>query len=398
MSHIVDFRIDGLAGRKGPVEMHLNRDINVIFGLNGSGKTSLLKILHSAMSNDVSVLQNVPFLSADVGIFSLTYNCVIRRSTKKTMRKEKAHLMENDWHELTYPDGTSVSLVNRRPPPFRWITAAPLKEAADTDWHHRYLPTSRLYLSQKDIGPWATAMQRERSILLTDEQLDAFFAKSLEALWNRYTADILRKIKIAHERGLTSILKAVLSSPAKATKGRRRKKPDLETDKAYERVRKFLSRQQSLKILSSQGAFAKRYDSDISLQMVVKDIDQIEIEIEKASLPRVELQEMINKLITGNKIISLGEKAITVCTADGDDIGVVSLSSGEKHLLRILVETLLAEQSSIMIDEPEISMHIDWQKELIKLMKILNPSAQIIVTTHSPEIMADVSDSSIFKL
>ncbi|MEN8215570.1 MAG: hypothetical protein ABFS56_04190 [Pseudomonadota bacterium] len=43
-------------------------------------------------------------------------------------------------------------------------------------------------------------------------------------------------------------------------------------------------------------------------------------------------------------------------------------------------------------------MHIDWQQQLINVMTQLNPSAQIILATHSPEIMADVDDDRIFRL
>ncbi len=83
MSHIVSFRIEGLAGRKEPLEFELNRDINIFFGLNGSGKTSLLKILHAAMSYEVKGLLSVPFTSAKVSIYSLAKKKVFTRSIKK---------------------------------------------------------------------------------------------------------------------------------------------------------------------------------------------------------------------------------------------------------------------------------------------------------------------------
>ena len=65
MSHIVEFSISGLAGRKDVYSQVLDRHLNVFFGLNGSGKTSLLKILHSAMSGESRILRNVPFSSAE---------------------------------------------------------------------------------------------------------------------------------------------------------------------------------------------------------------------------------------------------------------------------------------------------------------------------------------------
>ncbi len=83
MSHVLEFQIEGLAGRGDVTAIKLNRDLNIFFGFNGSGKTSLLKILHSAMLADASLLRSVPFRAAEVKIYSKTYNCVIKRSIQK---------------------------------------------------------------------------------------------------------------------------------------------------------------------------------------------------------------------------------------------------------------------------------------------------------------------------
>jgi predicted ATP-binding protein involved in virulence len=58
----------------------------------------------------------------------------------------------------------------------------------------------------------------------------------------------------------------------------------------------------------------------------------------------------------------------------------------------------MAQANTILIDEPEISMHIDWQRSLVQSMTRLNPQAQIILATHSPEVMADVKEEHIFRL
>ena len=67
------------------------------------------------------------------------------------------------------------------------------------------------------------------------------------------------------------------------------------------------------------------------------------------------------------------------------------LSSGEKQLLIILLTVLLerGQEYVLMLDEPEISMHISWQYKLIDMILELNPEVQIILTTHSPMIFAD---------
>lgn len=67
------------------------------------------------------------------------------------------------------------------------------------------------------------------------------------------------------------------------------------------------------------------------------------------------------------------------------------LSSGEKQLLIILLTVLLerGEEYVLMLDEPEISMHISWQYKLIDMILQLNPNVQILLTTHSPMIFSD---------
>lgn len=41
----------------------------------------------------------------------------------------------------------------------------------------------------------------------------------------------------------------------------------------------------------------------------------------------------------------------------------------------------------LFMDEPEVSLHIEWQKRLIELIVELNPNVQIILTTHSPAVI-----------
>ena len=67
------------------------------------------------------------------------------------------------------------------------------------------------------------------------------------------------------------------------------------------------------------------------------------------------------------------------------------LSSGEKQMLLILLTALVEDRMPyvLFMDEPEISLHVDWQQKLIGLVRSLNPNAQIILTTHSPAVVMD---------
>ena len=54
-------------------------------------------------------------------------------------------------------------------------------------------------------------------------------------------------------------------------------------------------------------------------------------------------------------------------------------------LLTVLVED--GQPHVLFMDEPEVSLHIEWQKRLIDLVLELNPNVQIILTTHSPAVI-----------
>lgn len=400
MSHIVSFRIEGLAGKKEPLELELQRDTNIFFGLNGSGKTSLLKILHAAMENDTSTLLRVPFSAAEVSIYSLTWDKVFTRSIKKPkIITAVGHATRGIEHRKASIRNEVVVLNARRSAGELTWSCSPStpKEASSTIWANTYLPTTRLHISDK---PYPLALERKPSELpwLTEEQLDSVFTLSVEHLWSRYSAQVLGAVRMAQEQGLASILRAVLSAES-AKQKHRRLTSKLTPTTAYSRVQNFLKRQGgTATLLGTQAAFEKRYIDDPTLQNIVQDIDSVEDKIEAAMASRNRLQELITRMFTGNKEIRFTDESIEVQIPSGEKIGLASLSSGEKHLLRIFVEALLAGQSSMMIDEPELSMHIDWQRNLISSLRALNNETQLIFATHSPEIMADVPDNKIFRI
>ena len=65
------------------------------------------------------------------------------------------------------------------------------------------------------------------------------------------------------------------------------------------------------------------------------------------------------------------------------------LSSGEKQMLIILLTVLIEDRQPyvLLMDEPEISLHVEWQQRLLELITDLNPNAQVILTTHSPAVI-----------
>jgi predicted ATP-dependent endonuclease of OLD family len=114
--------------------------------------------------------------------------------------------------------------------------------------------------------------------------------------------------------------------------------------------------------------------------------------------PAFEFRSWFGNLFTGPKRLVFSETKIEVALPDGESIGLAGLSSGEKHLLRILVDVMQAGPNSVLIDEPEISMHVDWQTNFIELVRSLNPDCQLVLATHSPEIVSNLPDTDLFRL
>lgn len=81
-------------------------------------------------------------------------------------------------------------------------------------------------------------------------------------------------------------------------------------------------------------------------------------------------------------------------------ISPYQLSSGEKQVLIILLTTILQENkpSIILMDEPEISLHLSWQLYIIDVIQKLNPNCQLIIVTHSPGIFTRGWNDKITKM
>ena len=110
---------------------------------------------------------------------------------------------------------------------------------------------------------------------------------------------------------------------------------------------------------------------------------------QQLSQKKTRFQDIVDDLFheTGKKIIRT-ENEIRF-TQIGEVLVPYQLSSGEKQMLAILLTVLVEDDQPyvLFMDEPEVSLHIEWQKRLIDLCLELNPNVQIILTTHSPAVV-----------
>jgi predicted ATP-dependent endonuclease of OLD family len=365
MAHIVRFKIDGLTGRSQPISKTLHRDINIFYGLNGCGKSSLLKILHSALREDASILKDTLFEAASVDVYSLDFDSVFNFKIKRG---------ETNWlcADKTFP--------------------------ASHSWQHEYLPTTRLY---ENINYYISANPIMSSDAV-EESINKAFATRAKSTWTNLRAIVNANIKKYQENGLAKVLEDIVAS---------KNTPEMkETDvinfpEYFYSANSFLKRQKSkvsmgdLEDLSRNLTSGSGIGSDLTLN-VLRNIHNIEKNIEIISRPLEQMRKIISTLITGKKQLDFRETDLVVKSLinERNEFDISLLSSGEKHLLKLFMVCVSAKYSSLIIDEPELSMHIDWQKTLVESLLKVNPEAQLILATHSPEVMADIDSSKIFEI
>jgi predicted ATP-binding protein involved in virulence len=122
--------------------------------------------------------------------------------------------------------------------------------------------------------------------------------------------------------------------------------------------------------------------------------------IRKIEEKESKLFDRINRLFaeTGKKIERNPESNTLFFRRDRSVISLEKLSSGEKQLLMIIFSVFLMDEKPcvLLMDEPELSLHVNWQQQLIDMIRELNPNCQTIVATHSPSIFGEGWGDNLF--
>ena len=126
------------------------------------------------------------------------------------------------------------------------------------------------------------------------------------------------------------------------------------------------------------------------------------------SRPKKIFQDMVDKLFVETGKTLVRDSNEIRFTQMGETLTPYQLSSGEKQMLAILLTVLVEDNHHyvLFMDEPEVSLHVEWQQKLIDLIVELNPNVQIILTTHSPAVImngwidhvtevSDITDQSL---
>lgn len=131
---------------------------------------------------------------------------------------------------------------------------------------------------------------------------------------------------------------------------------------------------------------------DIELSIYLEDANT-KYQVFESIIDKLDLYErIVNEKLTFKKMILSRTDGIVVKTDEGVSLPLSDLSSGEQEILVLFYKLIFeSDVNLLLIDEPEISLHIAWQKELMENLKSivnLKKNIQVIIATHSPQIIS----------
>lgn len=101
-----------------------------------------------------------------------------------------------------------------------------------------------------------------------------------------------------------------------------------------------------------------------------------------------------------HRTLELDDKNLLFLKTNRGKVQWYDFSKGEKTLLCLLLATHLnrSRANVFLLDEPDLSLHIGWQKQLLISLQRLAPSSQFIVATHSPALVGRCENETIINI
>lgn len=334
-------------------DLTFHRDLNILVGQNGCGKTSLLKLMWYVYSG------NIYFFLADVVFESVELESFAGDTIKLRREKSGKIYITSNGREL----GDFAGLPDRRTENGTEIPDSINDIVNDfaRDNDSIFMPTFR-----RIEGGFGTIGANNMLINDLNKFSNHFTTYHKNTDSGRYV----------HHRFVASLSTQDIINTVTA------KYSDIsqELRKLEERQSEFILKN------TSNGKGTETALKDIQTAVEANDKKRKEI-----LNPMIVLSNLVKKIIK-NKEIQLTKK---LSLGEGEKIKPDKLSFGEKQMLSFLCYNFFADDTIIFIDEPEMSLHVDWQRILFPVLMEQNTTNQFIVATHSPFIYAQYQDKQI---
>lgn len=348
-------------------DLHFNKDINVLTGKNGSGKTTLLKLIWYLISGNIDRMisfMTEEALFEEILIETNTFSLNIRRAETEGFSQKNISVRWNigkgEQHISieAYAENGFYQFLN--------------KEILNVSESSIFFPTFRrmeggFFTSQPEIGVnrfYDAARQRGRIYQTLDEGLDNL-SKELSVQKHHFIASI----------STDDIVNFIARQYADISE---------RTNELQKELAKFIT---------ERTALASSIDTEKdALHDIQIKADEVTEKTEELLKPFTTLSKWVNSIFQyqGIKLtenLTLG-KATNALSSD-------KLSSGEKQMLSFLCYNAFYSKGIILIDEPELSLHVDWQRILFDVLMEQGTDNQFLIATHSPFIYSQFPDKEL---
>ncbi|EKP0246299.1 AAA family ATPase [Aeromonas veronii] len=391
-------------------ECDFNQSVNIIIGRNGTGKTTFMNVLHSVLSVDVEGICNTDFESAIITLRS--------GKNKKTIRVKKIEQSSTPFALLEYQITRKKYYVQLISSNDGRIAAHYRRKAIEESEDVRGELAKIVSLSSLSVYRLRSGDDidyRDRQNTISINPVDYRLTQLLQQL-TRFQLELSQKAREIATELQKEVLASVLYNKDSAYNHYNINDFDKEKEKnnliyAYNQLNAMdvrIKRKITLHVdsiektiseikQSKNGKVANIDFSALEALNKTKKIIQMSLDAErKTALVYEPINLFINILseFIADKKFSFNGGQLEVKNSY-NHIDYEALSSGEKQLLILLIETLLQKSQPyiFLTDEPELSLHIAWQRQIIPAIMRLNPNAQVIAATHSPEVASKYRDS-----
>ncbi len=416
MTNVIErVSITGFWGDK-TVEMKFHKLRNFIIGVNGSGKTTFIDLLSASLRMDFETLTKHEFDEITIVLKTIGKNQKpVIRLTKRFINEYLAQityfLKPSTSGKITkydFDDFADIRMAKRRR-----ITPRneaqhlglqqQLSELINLSWlpiwrtHHtalrevaddRLIPSidAKLWQITKDFATYFSSLQTQ-----AQRETDVFQEKIFLSLINIPDRRHMSNLSVRHDAGSDQSELEEVFNEFNMDRVRARK----SILNHFERFRAASERFRTNGSISAEDLVVL-YDNQ-RISRILFDWRRLEASKKRIFSERDTFIRIINRLFSRKKAIITDRNEIQIVTQSGKRFSPAVLSSGEKQVFIMLGEVLLYEKRPFVFiaDEPELSLHVGWQSELVKSIHGLNGNVQIIFATHSPDIVGDHSGDII---
>ncbi len=367
---IRSLEVKGLNNRDdGNFNFHFHEDLNIFTGANGVGKTTLLKLVWYLISGHLKqILSEIPFtyLSIKTEPFSIVMD---RQNPEQLILTFNFSREEGSYPVTVDPETNTIEEKNvDRVNKFE-------KRISESSKGSLFFPTFRRIEGGFSIGSRSSAHTEGAAGLSLLTSTTERLLTALSQLSDDMSTERHKLIVSVSTMDIVKLL-----------------------PKKFVDIYQEISNHQSQVLTNISREIQRNPESDSSVLDAIQKVDK---ETEQMKKPISVLSELIQKIFPYNAILmteklvlgekndgpAFGERSEDITMEEiNDAISSDKLSSGEKQMLSYLCYNAFYKDTAIFIDEPELSLHVDWQRVLLPTLLEQGTTNQFFIATHSPFI------------